>query len=123
MEKIANSGVASRCQGDHAKGRTAETVPSDTVVKVLHRHHFSSKLQRMSVVATVKGENEKGEQLYILAKGSPEMVKTLLSPTEAVCDNWEVVVICDDLYNCLLHVSSVSCALSWPRPGEGGVLL
>jgi magnesium-transporting ATPase (P-type) len=72
-------------QGEHAKGRTAETVPQDTVVKVLHRHHFSSKLQRMSVVATVKGTNEKGEQLYVLAKGSPEMIKTLLSITEDVC--------------------------------------
>jgi cation-transporting ATPase 13A1 len=40
-----------------------------TQVKILARHHFSSKLQRMSVVAKIKGDTGGG---FALVKGSPE---------------------------------------------------
>jgi manganese-transporting P-type ATPase len=40
-----------------------------TQVKILARHHFSSKLQRMSVVVKVKGDTGGG---FALVKGSPE---------------------------------------------------
>jgi len=46
-------------------------------VKILHRHHFSSKLQRMSVVAHVdRGGSPKGK--VCLVKGSPEAIRSLL---------------------------------------------
>lgn len=43
-------------QGEHAKKKTASAVPSNTQVKLMHRHHFSSKLQRMSVIGSVAGD-------------------------------------------------------------------
>jgi cation-transporting ATPase 13A1 len=49
-------------------------------VEILHRYHFSSKLQRMSVIALVKqGPQERSEQ-YILTKGSPEALQALCNP-------------------------------------------
>lgn len=43
-------------QGEYAKKKTASAVPSNTQVKLMHRHHFSSKLQRMSVIVSVAGD-------------------------------------------------------------------
>ena len=126
-------------QGEHARGKVADGGGHDTAIKILHRHHFVSKLQRMSVLATVSGQvrqsavaaslwsgsslfsrivranqrgsfgcaspslfgssyardlrpyvcsllrqHEKGEQPYVLAKGSPEVIKTLLTKQETV---------------------------------------
>ncbi|KAI9918104.1 hypothetical protein PsorP6_013043 [Peronosclerospora sorghi] len=51
----------------------------DISVQILHRHHFSSKLQRMSVVAKVH-LGSKGMCVRSLVKGSPEAVATLLVP-------------------------------------------
>ncbi|KAI9910789.1 hypothetical protein PsorP6_010126 [Peronosclerospora sorghi] len=51
----------------------------DTNVQILHRHHFSSKLQRMSVVAKVH-LGSKGMCVRSLVKDSPEAVATLLVP-------------------------------------------
>jgi cation-transporting ATPase 13A1 len=43
-------------------------------IRILSRHHFSSKLQRMStVVRDVANRN-----FYLVVKGSPEMIRTLL---------------------------------------------
>eukprot|EP00928_Gymnodinium_smaydae_P020651 TRINITY_DN17989_c0_g1_i1.p1 TRINITY_DN17989_c0_g1~~TRINITY_DN17989_c0_g1_i1.p1 ORF type:complete len:1587 (+),score=333.95 TRINITY_DN17989_c0_g1_i1:53-4813(+) len=51
-------------------------------VKIKHRHHFSSKLQRMSVVAHVERDaSPKG--LVCLVKGSPEAIKELMLPGAA----------------------------------------
>jgi len=59
-------------------------------VTVLHRHHFSSTLQRMSVVckcqpqqsisshALTHNHNDDNDQWYCLVKGSPEAVRSLL---------------------------------------------
>lgn len=56
-------------------------------VQVLQRHHFSSKLQRMSVITICNNEQDKGlasktssqtNELYCLVKGSPEAIKSLL---------------------------------------------
>jgi len=48
-------------------------------VKIIHRHHFSPKLQRMSVVAYVDKEGFPRSQAC-LVKGSPEAVHGLLAP-------------------------------------------
>lgn len=50
-------------------------------VTVLHRYAFSSKLQRMSVVARVKADG-RSEEVWVLTKGSPEAVQALLGPGE-----------------------------------------
>lgn len=54
-----------------------------TSIQVLHRHHFSSGLQRMSVVCNVnlnkknkKSKNESSAH-FVLVKGSPEAVQSL----------------------------------------------
>lgn len=47
-------------------------------VKILQRHHFSSALQRMSVVCDVTGVNGGKSGLCCLVKGSPEAIKGLL---------------------------------------------
>ncbi|EGD75693.1 hypothetical protein PTSG_07811 [Salpingoeca rosetta] len=48
-------------------------------VKILVRHHFASKLQRMSVVARVSTSTDCGVRgLCVLSKGSPEMIGQLL---------------------------------------------
>ena len=49
-------------------------------VKIVHRHHFSSKLQRMSVVCDVVGQNGGPSGACCLVKGSPEAVGALLAP-------------------------------------------
>eukprot|EP00941_MAST-03F_sp_MAST-3F-sp1_P000457 g457.t1 len=57
------------------KAKEAAAVSS----KILHRYHFSSKLQRMSVVCKVEGKtNGLPSGSYCLAKGSPEAIKPLL---------------------------------------------
>uniref|UniRef100_A0AAV1TWU3 P-type ATPase A domain-containing protein n=1 Tax=Peronospora matthiolae TaxID=2874970 RepID=A0AAV1TWU3_9STRA len=48
-------------------------------VQIMHRNHFASKLQRMSVVARVN-LGDKGVQVRSLVKGSPEAVATLMRP-------------------------------------------
>ncbi len=49
-------------------------------VQVLHRHHFSSQLQRMSVVCKCRDGSSK-EDYYGLVKGSPEAILRLLKPS------------------------------------------
>ncbi|CAI5733864.1 unnamed protein product [Hyaloperonospora brassicae] len=46
-------------------------------VQIMHRNHFASKLQRMSVVAKVNS-GEKGVHVRSLVKGSPEAVAKLV---------------------------------------------
>jgi hypothetical protein len=50
-------------------------------VRVLQRHHFSSALQRMSVVVHCQGR-EPYSGLYCLVKGSPEALLPLMDPTK-----------------------------------------
>ena len=52
-------------------------------VQILHRFHFSSKLQRMSVICQVfyNGKDKLDSKAQCLVKGSPEMIgKLLISP-------------------------------------------
>lgn len=56
-------------------------------VEILHRYHFTSKLQRMSVIAKVKGVNNK-QHLRCLVKGSPESIRKILSTTRSSCPDW-----------------------------------
>ena len=63
-------------------------------VEVLQRHHFASKLQRMSVVASVNrgGLDDHGiartPQLWCLVKGSPEKIRTLLREDGSSTPPW-----------------------------------
>ncbi|KAI9907550.1 hypothetical protein PsorP6_003878 [Peronosclerospora sorghi] len=59
----------------------------DISVQILHRHHFSSKLERMSVVAKVH-LGSKGMCVRSLVKGSPEAVATLLVPESIPESYW-----------------------------------
>ena len=60
-----------------AKSEVIVNLPAS--VKIVQRHHFSSALQRMSVVAEV-ADHSGGKQLVALVKGSPEAVMALLEP-------------------------------------------
>jgi cation-transporting ATPase 13A1 len=57
------------------KGGAGAKPPS---VKILHRYHFSSALQRMSVLARVAGVPG-GDATWGLVKGSPEAIAALLA--------------------------------------------
>eukprot|EP00551_Chaetoceros_affinis_P010542 CAMPEP_0203668656 /NCGR_PEP_ID=MMETSP0090-20130426/5232_1 /ASSEMBLY_ACC=CAM_ASM_001088 /TAXON_ID=426623 /ORGANISM="Chaetoceros affinis, Strain CCMP159" /LENGTH=1630 /DNA_ID=CAMNT_0050533151 /DNA_START=285 /DNA_END=5174 /DNA_ORIENTATION=+ len=54
-----------------------------TQLEVLARHHFSSKLQRMSCVV----KDTKNKRVYAVAKGSPEAIGKLLATKPAGYDN------------------------------------
>jgi cation-transporting ATPase 13A1 len=62
-------------------------------VQLLHRYHFSSKLQRMSVLGQVKrsqkvgGVAEATNQAWCISKGSPEAIKKLLRAVPAEYDD------------------------------------
>ncbi|EME25743.1 calcium-transporting P-type ATPase, partial [Galdieria sulphuraria] len=47
-------------------------------IRIVHRHRFSSALQRMSVIAQVDLPFSKHSELRILTKGSPEVIGQLL---------------------------------------------
>ncbi|KAF1772700.1 P-type ATPase, cytoplasmic domain N [Phytophthora cactorum] len=51
----------------------------DVFVQIMHRNHFASKLQRMSVIAKVH-LGDKGVRVRSLVKGSPEAVAKLMRP-------------------------------------------
>ncbi|GJQ13139.1 hypothetical protein GpartN1_g4930.t1 [Galdieria partita] len=48
-------------------------------IRIVHRHRFSSALQRMSVIAEVDSPFSKHSELRVLTKGSPEVIAQLLS--------------------------------------------
>lgn len=72
-----------RCQAKPDSDRASErrwgaaVNQKDVFVQILHRNHFASKLQRMSVVAKVH-LGDKGIRYRSLVKGSPEAVGALL---------------------------------------------
>lgn len=47
-------------------------------VQIITRHHFASKLQRMSTVVRIAGVNGGKSGVCCLVKGSPEVIKSLL---------------------------------------------
>jgi manganese-transporting P-type ATPase len=56
------------------EGRLAGT---DATIKHVYKHHFSSDLKRMSVIAKVTPRGSAAAH-YVLTKGAPEMLKPLL---------------------------------------------
>jgi cation-transporting ATPase 13A1 len=68
---------------DHAAVAAKESAQRSLVnsVRVLQRHHFSSALQRMSVVVSCQGR-EPYSGLYCLVKGSPEALLPLMDPSQ-----------------------------------------
>jgi len=70
-----------------------------TSVKVVQRHHFSSSLQRMSVVCkcittstSSSGSKSTTTDTYCLAKGSPEAIFSLLENDSETCPDWYKVL-------------------------------
>ncbi|KAL2732695.1 endoplasmic reticulum transmembrane helix translocase isoform X1 [Vespula maculifrons] len=56
------------------------------VLKILQRHHFSSALKRMSVVAGYTSSGSSENQYIVTVKGAPETVKNMLS---SIPDNYD----------------------------------
>eukprot|EP00871_Galdieria_phlegrea_P001655 jgi/Galph1/2490/GphlegSOOS_G1152.1 len=48
-------------------------------IRILHRHRFSSALQRMSVIAEVERPGSQSKEIRVLTKGSPEVIAELLN--------------------------------------------
>ena len=74
-------------ESEKAMDRTwpSEVQASNVSVTVLHRNHFASKLQRMSVIAKVN--TGVGKSTYrSLVKGSPEAIRKLMR--EGTCPPW-----------------------------------
>ena len=72
-------------------GVNVATIPQGTSARILHRHHFASKLQRMSVLASVavSSGSSTPSGLYVLVKGSPEALFDLLSKSSVdAVGNW-----------------------------------
>jgi len=67
-------------EGKAAEVAAANAKSTVKSVHIVHRHHFSSKLQRMSVVCDVAGQNGGPSGACCLVKGSPEAVGALLAP-------------------------------------------
>jgi hypothetical protein len=73
-------------------------------VRVLQRHHFSSALQRMSVVVTCQGR-EPFSGLYCLVKGSPEALLPLMDP--AKLPSWWLPITFHSTLTAVCHSSPV----------------
>eukprot|EP00038_Savillea_parva_P008274 m.175862 g.175862 ORF g.175862 m.175862 type:complete len:1518 (-) comp14065_c0_seq1:304-4857(-) len=74
QEKIAKLEASIRESKAVAAKSTVESV------QIVTRHHFASKLQRMSTIARVKGTNGGKSGVCCLVKGSPEAIHALLRP-------------------------------------------
>ena len=62
-------------------GSDSRFLGSGAFISIVKRHHFSSRLQRMSVVAELSLDGGKKRNAS-LVKGSPEMIRTLLTPAD-----------------------------------------
>jgi cation-transporting ATPase 13A1 len=85
--KALNEAIAAL---DSAAAAAKESAQRSLVhsVRVLQRHHFSSALQRMSVVVSCQGR-EPYSGLYCLVKGSPEALLPLMHPSQV--PKWSVM--------------------------------
>jgi len=59
------------------RGWGKEVNEKKVYTEIIHRNHFASKLQRMSVIARVHDGHS--AKIYSLVKGSPEIIETLLA--------------------------------------------
>jgi cation-transporting ATPase 13A1 len=90
------------------EGRGNATYDLKQQVRIIHRYHFESKLQRMSTIAAVdSGECGKPE-IWLLTKGSPEKIAELLAPGEK--PSWY-----EDTYRSMALTGMRVIALAW-RP-------
>lgn len=82
-------------------------------VRVLQRHHFSSSLQRMSVVCkcittstSSSGSKSSTTENYCLVKGSPEAIYGLLENDGDMCPTWYKVCLLPFIYVFVFHFLS-----------------
>ncbi|KDD75339.1 hypothetical protein H632_c733p0, partial [Helicosporidium sp. ATCC 50920] len=83
LEKVAVERLGWTLKGDSLSPPSGG---ADATLEILHRFHFSSALQRMSVV--VRGREGNRARLFALTKGSPEALRPLLAappPDYAAC--------------------------------------
>ena len=83
MKTLSEQGNKLKDKISDAKAK-ANLMPFSSI-KIAHRHHFSSALQRMSVVAKCKNSAEHGgqEEWFSLVKGSPEAIYKLFAKGSA----------------------------------------
>ena len=74
----ANSTASPKALGPGEPGRPWKSGAKPPAVRILHRYHFSSALQRMSVLAHITAAPGVAEGTYALVKGSAEAVGRLL---------------------------------------------
>jgi cation-transporting ATPase 13A1 len=70
-----------------AKSEESRSYSSYESVRIIHRYHFSSKLQRMSTVVHVDSPGPSSGYL-VCTKGSPEMIATLLAEDGGSKPKW-----------------------------------
>ncbi|KAJ8599753.1 hypothetical protein CTAYLR_003391 [Chrysophaeum taylorii] len=75
----AKSGGASRGQQQPTPNNNKAKPSAYRRVRIVSRYHFSSALQRMSVVAEVTTVESRSSKYAALVKGSPEAIKSLLA--------------------------------------------
>lgn len=80
MEKAVFQASGWTMKNDNTMAPPAASKRPEVIVK--HRFIFSSKLRRMSVLASVAGSNQ------IFTKGAPEIVKSLLHP-DSIPDSYD----------------------------------
>ena len=76
-----------KCTPMNRDGET-RAYSSNQSVRIVHRYHFSSKLQRMSSIVHLGGESSPQPKYIVCTKGSPEMIASLLSKTDSAKPKW-----------------------------------
>ncbi|XP_048587357.1 endoplasmic reticulum transmembrane helix translocase isoform X2 [Nematostella vectensis] len=80
-------------------------------MRIMHRHHFSSALKRMSAVVSMQTQGSNTSEYFAAVKGAPE---TLRNMYEKVPDNYDAV------YNKMTCQGSRVLALGYKKLGELG---
>ena len=79
MKRAEGAVVEARAARERGAARKAAALCKGLSVRIHHRHHFSSSLGRMSVIAHARGHPSMPDSVMCLVKGSPEAVGPLLA--------------------------------------------
>jgi len=78
---------AAKKEGKDGETTVGSAFTSNESVRIIHRYHFSSKLQRMSTIVSLAGSDVPSKYV-VCTKGSPEMIASLLSKSESSKPKW-----------------------------------
>eukprot|EP00873_Tetraselmis_striata_P014222 jgi/Tetstr1/434486/TSEL_023578.t1 len=67
-------------EGSNGNAPPVKTKTGKLAVEIVERHHFSSALQRMSTVASITPRGGGNPEVWVLVKGSPEAIGSLIMP-------------------------------------------